>query len=121
MGGKSSEAPPAVMPQQNNSMDMMMPMLQAMMQMMQGMAGMMRPPEMPEAPEPETPAQDEPVDWEKKQEELAAKMQADQEAENAKKYGTEDTIHTSPLLDQPEDTRGSILASDEEENSTVLA
>jgi hypothetical protein len=99
---------------------MMMAMFQMMIPLMSSMMEMSAmTPEIPEAPTPETPATEEPVDWEKKQEELASKMQADQAAEDARKYGTEDTIHTSPLLDFPEDTRGSLLTG-EEEQTTVL-
>ena len=120
MGKGGGEAPPPVMPQQDNSMEMMMGMFQMMLPLMQSMVSMAAmTPEIPEAPTPETPATDEPVDWKAQQEELAAKMAADQAAEDARKYGTEDTIHTSPLLDFPEDTRGSLLTG-EEEQTTVL-
>ena len=100
-------------------MELMAQMMGMLMPLMGQMMAMARPPEIPEAPTPETPATDEPVDWKKKQEELDAKMAADQAAEDARKYGTEDTIHTSPLLDFPEDTRGSLLTG-EEEQTTVL-
>ena len=119
MGKGGGEAPPPVTPQQDNSSELMMAMFQMIPAMMSSMMAMAAAPEVPEAPTPETPATDEPVDWKKKQEELEAKMQADQAAEDARKYGTEDTVHTSPLLDFPEDTRGSLLTG-EEEQTTVL-
>lgn len=95
-GGKNTpEAPPAVEPA---GMDM-----SVMMQMMQGMMGMMgsmQPPPMPQVPEAPEVEKEEEIDWTERNKQLAAKAKADWTEDEKRKKGRNDTILTSPLLDE---------------------
>lgn len=106
MGGKSSgtQAPPAPVmpPQQDNNAEIM-----AMMgMMMESMANM------PQAPAlPPTPAitREPIIDWAERNEQLLAKTRADYNVDIARRKGRQDTILTSPLLDDEETTTTSLL------------
>ncbi len=112
MGGKGSAPapPPPQLPQQDNSM---MEMMMSMMQMLPAMMAAAVP-ETPQVPEP--PPIDRPpeVDWKEKQTQLQAKMKADYDAEQRRKKGVQDTVHTSPLLDDMQTVIGSLLGTDED-------
>jgi len=111
LGGKGGSTAPAVSPA-DNSMEMMM------MQMMMGMMGSNNASDTPEQPvAPITPGvteteetETEDIDWKAKHDELATKMEAEYDAELESAKGTEDTIHTSPLLDEEDTTDQSIIA-----------
>jgi hypothetical protein len=106
LGGKGGSTAPAVSPA-DNSMEMMM------MQMMMGMMGSNNAsdtPEQPVAPIIPEVTETEDIDWKAKHDELAAKMEAEYDAELEGAKGTEDTVHTSPLLDEEDTTDQSIIA-----------
>lgn len=115
MGSKGSSqrpAPPSVQPAQNTVSDIM-PFMEMMMSMSQqsmaAMSAASAPPELPSAPTPSR-SQVKPVDWSGVMEDLSNKMSADYEDTLARNHGREDTVHTSPLLDEKDaDVTTSIL------------
>lgn len=97
MGGKNTpEAPPPVEPAGGMDPEMMMTMMQGMMGMMSSMS-MPETPTIPDSPEVET---EEPIDWTERNKQLAAKAKADYQDDERRKKGRNDTILTSPLLDE---------------------
>jgi predicted metal-dependent peptidase len=111
MGGKSKqEAPPPVSyPDMSMQNEQMAQMMQAMMGMQMSMANQQ--PQAPMlAPAPEL-NKEASIDWSDKHKELAAKMKADFNVDKARKKGRNDTVLTSPLLDEEDSsTTKSLLA-----------
>ena len=123
-GGKGGSAPPApTMPQQdfsglenmmagfeNMMMGAMGSIAQAQMAAQQQQADMMATmnmnmPSLPEA------VRDPIIDWTEQQEKLSNKARADYSLDQARRKGRQDTILTSPLLDDEEpNITGSVLA-----------
>lgn len=101
MGGKSGGSPPPTTVPDNSSNQM--ELMGAMFQMMQAQASAMPPasPELPAAPEIK---RNEPVDWTQRQTDLASKARADYKSEQDRKHGRQETIHTSPLDDDEDNT-----------------
>jgi len=104
LGGKGGSIPPAVSPADNSGMEMMMQMMMGMMESNNSA------PEQPVAPIIPEVTETEDIDWKAKHDELAAKMEAEYDAELEGAKGTEDTVHTSPLLDEEDTTDQSIIA-----------
>ena len=102
MGGKGSQpAPPAATPTDNSAlMGQMQQMIQGMMAMqgasMAQIAKMSQQNQMP--PIPEVLTQPE-VDWSEKASQLRNRMSANYALDRARKIGQQDTVLTSPLLD----------------------
>lgn len=79
-------------------------MMMAMQNMMAASAQQQQLPEAPDmTPLPEV-EEVTPTDWTEKQDALKAKTLADYNTTQATKKGRLDTVHTSPLLDDQEDT-----------------
>lgn len=111
MGGKSSGAatpPPAMpmMPQQDNSEEMMA----FMTMMMQAMNSMPQAPAVPTTP---TIQKEAPIDWAEKHDMLTQKMKAEYTLDQARRKGRQNTVYTSPLLDEEEANTTSIMAGNE--------
>ena len=105
MGSKGGETAPPTVQGADNSLAMM----QMMMSMMEGQAA----PAMPHTPSvPETPTVTEvdDIDWQSKHDDLAARMEAEYGIDLDAQQGAEDTVHTSPLLDEEDTTEQSIIA-----------
>lgn len=115
--GKSDDTAAAVeMPEMQDSSsvtDTSAAVMESMSGMMTGMMGMMSQvmsssqESLPETPETySTPA----VDWTEQTEQLNNKMRADYNVEEARRKGNQDTVLTSPLLEDEDATvTGSIL------------
>lgn len=100
MGGKSKqEAPPAPVmpPMQDNTViiEQMMGMMGAMMQNMPQPPAQLPVPEVHAAPK---------MDWRERQDQLQAKARADYTNDRSRAKGRQDTVLTSPLLDDEETT-----------------
>ena len=111
MGGKGGGAPAMpVMPTSSVTQDNTS-LMESMAQMMEGMSQMIaNTPQLPVIPEPPSPVDTGgPIDWAVEQEKLAAKTRAEYTTQTAKDKGRVDTIHTSPLLDEPEVTDQELL------------
>ena len=108
MGSKGTESAPPTIQGADNSMAMM-----EMMMAMMGAMGGAEEPAMPHTPSvPETPevAEVDDIDWQVKHDELAARMAINYGMDLDNQQGAEDTVHTSPLLDEEETTEQSIIA-----------
>lgn len=99
MGSGKGASPPAV---DNTEMDEAMSMMQLMSQM-QMMNGMNMPSQPTATSIPEITTADA-IDWSDKNDQLQMKMAADYQADQADKKGRSDTILTSPLDDDEDDT-----------------
>jgi hypothetical protein len=116
-GSKSSSAPPpqqmAPAPDTEAMMAQMTAMMHGLMQtqMMTMQQIQQSAPQMPDLPLLPQIASAPTIDWAEKQEQLSAKQKADYHLDRARKKGAQDTVLTSPLLDD-EDPKvtGSILA-----------
>jgi len=109
--GKSSPTPPppiSTIPEPPQAdFGPVMAMMAQMMSMVSQQTAM---PQLPEAPqvfeEPE-------INWREKQEELRNKLKGEETLNQAKKKNRQDTILTSPLLDEEEaETTGSLLVEE---------
>ena len=116
-GSKGSSAPPPQqMPAAPDTEAMMAGMMKMFSGMMEGQMMAMQNmqqnmPQMPDLP-PMPPISSAPtIDWTEKQEQLAAKQKADYHLDQARRKGSQDTVLTSPLLDDEDpEVTGSILA-----------
>ncbi|MCK5922765.1 MAG: hypothetical protein KAG66_17615 [Methylococcales bacterium] len=110
MGGKSGggSAPPTTVPDNSGGNEQLMQLMFAMLSQQQEAPGI-EPPEPAAAPVVE---RIEPIDFKKRQAELAEKARADFKTEQDKKHGREDTIHTSPLLEQEDQDESLLLGGD---------
>ena len=105
MGGKSSSAPPSVSASDTSSSDSYLPMMLALLTQQQNQANNIpTSPDIPEMPTIAT-ATNGPVDWTKKQEELKEKVKANFIADQKTKKGISSTVHTSPLVDDEDNSR----------------
>ena len=115
MGKKSDNSQPAAPPPPDTSGQeaVLMQMMQAMMAI--ALAGQHNafaappPPQLPPIPEI---VRDPIIDWTEKNQEIANKARADFELDQSRRKGREDTILTSPLLDEQEVTTTSLLADE---------
>ena len=109
MGSKGSSTPDVVPIDTSSSDDQLQQMMTMMMEGMtssiSAMMGSMSEMEVPSTPPVETTPD---VDWQEKLDELSAKTKADYSLETSDKKGRSDTVHTSPLLDDPEVTNASL-------------
>jgi hypothetical protein len=68
-------------------------------------------PQMPDLPQMPQVASAPTIDWTEKQAQLSAKQKADYHLDRARRKGAQDTVLTSPLLDDEDpNVTGSILA-----------
>ena len=116
-GSKSSSAPPpqqmAPAPDTEAMMAQMAAMMHGLMQtqMMTMQQIQQSAPQMPDLPQMPQVASAPTIDWTEKQAQLSAKQKADYHLDRARKKGAQDTVLTSPLLDDEDpNVTGSILA-----------
>lgn len=121
MGGKgdsgSTSVPLASSDETDDSMEMMVMMMQMMESMTNSIGDAPETPYLASSPTVETTPT---INWGEKMDELKAKTKADWNADQDKRKGRMDTIHTSPLLEEEEDaTAPTILGSTEKPESVT--
>lgn len=112
-GGQGSPPPPVMPSQGEDNTWMLMELMSSMSGMMESMMEMSMMPKDPGmAPLPDLQATPE-VDWSDKEKQLLNKVKADYSLDEMRRKGRQDTILTSPLLDEEDaTTTQSILVSE---------